>query len=358
MFYNLIYPLHETYSFLNVFRYITFRTIYAVVTALLISFMVGPKITEILKGLQMGQTIRPDGPESHQIKSGTPTMGGLLILIAIITSTLLWADMTNTYVWLVLFATTGFGLIGFWDDYLKCVRKDPEGLLPRYKFSLQVVVALGTAIGLYGSSAYSTVLSVPFFKDVQPDLGILYVPFAILVIVGASNAVNFTDGLDGLAVGPIMVSAATYMIVAYVTGHSNFSEYLLIPNIKGAGELAVFCGSILGAALGFLWFNAYPATIFMGDIGSLPLGAALGTVAVITKHELLLALVGGIFVVEALSVIFQVASFKSRGKRVFLMAPIHHHFELKGWKEPKIVVRFWIIAIILGLISLSTLKLR
>jgi len=306
----------------------------------------------------MGQTIRSDGPASHQIKSGTPTMGGLLILIAIIISTLLWADMSNVYIWLILFSTTGFGLIGFWDDYLKCVRKDPKGLLPRYKFSLQVVVALITAFGLYSSPAYSTVLSVPFFKDVQPDLGIFYIPFAVLVIVGASNAVNFTDGLDGLAIGPVMVSAATYMIVAYVTGHSSFSDYLLIPNIKGAGELAVFCGSILGASLGFLWFNAYPATIFMGDIGSLPLGAALGTVAVITKHELLLALVGGIFVVEALSVIFQVASFKSRGKRVFLMAPIHHHFELKGWKEPKIVVRFWIIAIILGLVSLSTLKLR
>ncbi len=358
MFYNLIYPLHESYSFLNVFRYITFRTIYAIVTALLMSFLIGPKVTEILRGLQVGQMIRADGPESHQHKSGTPTMGGLLILIAILVSTLLWADMTNGYIWLVLFATTGFGLIGFWDDYLKCVRKDPKGLLARYKFGLQITIALITALGLYSSSAYSTVLSVPFFKDIQPDLGILYIPFAILVIVGASNAVNLTDGLDGLAIGPIMVTAVAYMIVAYVTGHSNFSDYLLIPNIKGAGELAVFCGAILGASLGFLWFNTYPATIFMGDIGSLPLGGALGTVAVITKHELLLALVGGIFVVEALSVIFQVASFKSRGKRVFLMAPIHHHFELKGWKEPKIVVRFWIIAIILGLVGLSTLKLR
>lgn len=358
MFYNLIYPLHESYSFLNVFRYITFRTIYAVVTALLISFLIGPKITEILRGLQVGEMIRAEGPDSHQVKSGTPTMGGLLILIAILVSTLLWADMTNGYIWLALFATTGFGLIGFWDDYLQCVRKDPKGLLPRYKFGLQILVALITALGLYTSSAYSTMLSVPFFKDIQPDLGILYIPFAILVIVGASNAVNLTDGLDGLAIGPIMVTAVAYMIVAYVTGHSNFSDYLLIPNIKGAGELAVFCGAILGAALGFLWFNAYPATIFMGDIGSLPLGGALGTVAVITKHELLLALVGGIFVVEALSVIFQVAAFKSRGKRVFLMAPIHHHFELKGWKEPKIVVRFWIIAIILGLVGLSTLKLR
>ncbi len=358
MFYNLIYPLHTTYSFLNVFRYITFRTIYAVVTALLISFLIGKKVTELLKRYQIGQTVRDDGPKTHLDKSGTPTMGGLMILIAIIISTLLWADMTNLYIWLVLFSTTGFGLIGFWDDYLKCVRKDPKGLAPRYKFGLQILVALIIGWGLYESSAYSTVLSVPFFKNVRPDLGVFYIPFAILVIVGASNAVNLTDGLDGLAIGPVMVTAVTYMIVSYVSGHVDFSNYLIIQNIKGAGELAVFCGAILGSALGFLWFNAYPATIFMGDIGSLPLGGALGTVAVISKHELLLALVGGIFVIEALSVIFQVASFKSRGKRVFLMAPIHHHFELKGWEEPKVVVRFWIIAIILGLIGLSTLKLR
>ncbi len=358
MFYNLIYPLHTTYSFLNVFRYITFRTIYAVVTALLISFLIGNAITELLRRLQIGQAIRDNGPKTHLEKSGTPTMGGLMILIAVLLATFLWADMTNVYIWLVLFSTIGFGLIGFWDDYLKCVKKDPKGLQARYKFGLQIVVALITALGLYHSSAYSTVLSVPFLKNVTPDFGIFYIPFAILVIVGASNAVNLTDGLDGLAVGPVMVTAVVYMIVSYVSGHSNFAEYLIIPHIKGAGELSVFCGAIFGAALGFLWFNAYPATLFMGDIGSLPLGAALGTVAVISKHELLLALVGGIFVIEALSVIFQVVSFKSRGKRVFLMAPIHHHFELKGWEEPKVVVRFWIIAIILGLISLSTLKLR
>ncbi|MFQ5596541.1 MAG: phospho-N-acetylmuramoyl-pentapeptide-transferase [Nitrospiria bacterium] len=358
MFYNLLYPLHTAYSFLNIFRYITFRTIYAVVTALVISFLIGHRITALLKRLQIGQTVREDGPKSHLEKSGTPTMGGLMILIAVLVATLLWADLTNSYIWLVLFSTTGFGLIGFWDDYLKCIKKDPKGLLPRYKFGLQVLLALLTALGLYGSSAYSTILSVPFFKNITPDLGVFYIPFAVLVIVGASNAVNLTDGLDGLAVGPIMVTAVAYMIVSYVSGHIDFSEYLIIPYIKGAGELSVFCGAILGAALGFLWFNTYPATIFMGDIGSLPLGGALGTVAVISKHELLLALVGGIFVVEALSVIFQVVSFKSRGKRVFLMAPIHHHFELKGWEEPKVVVRFWIIAIILGLISLSTLKLR
>lgn len=358
MVYNLLYPLHTTFSFLNVFRYITFRTVYAVVTALVISFVIGPWITRFLTRHQMQQTIRKDGPKSHLSKTGTPTMGGLMILIAIISSTVLWADMTNRYIWLTLCATTGFGLIGFWDDYLKCIKKDPKGLLSRYKFGLQILVALVVALGLYTSPAYSTILSVPFFKNVTPDLGIFYIPFTILVIVGASNAVNLTDGLDGLAVGPVMVAAVAYLIVSYVSGHADFSEYLLIPHIKGAGELAVFCGSMLGAALGFLWFNAYPATIFMGDIGSLPLGGALGTVAVISKHELLLALVGGIFVVEALSVIIQVASYKSRGKRVFLMAPIHHHYELKGWQEPKIVVRFWIIAIILGLISLSTLKLR
>ena len=358
MFYNLLYPLHTTYSFLNVFRYITFRTIYAIVTALVISFLIGPWITRFLKARQMGQAIRDDGPKSHLSKSGTPTMGGLMILIAIISTTFLWADLTNRYVWLTLFSTTGFGLIGYWDDYLKCVKKNPKGLLPRYKFSLQIAVALITALGLYASPAYSTILSVPFFKNLRPDLGIFYIPFAVLVIVGASNAVNLTDGLDGLAVGPVMVTGVAYLIVSYVSGHNDFSQYLLIPHIKGAGELAIFCGALIGASLGFLWFNAYPATIFMGDVGSLPLGGALGTVAVISKHELLLALVGGIFVVEALSVILQVASYKSRGKRIFLMAPIHHHFELKGWKEPKIVVRFWIISIILGLISLSTLKLR
>lgn len=358
MLYHLLYPLHTTYSFFNVFRYITFRTIYAIVTALVISFLIGEVVTELLRRYQIGQQIRSDGPKSHMSKSGTPTMGGILILIAMVGSTLLWADLTNRYVWLVLIATVGFGAIGFMDDYLKCIRKNTKGLLPRYKFSLQILVALIIALGVYRSAAYSPILSVPFFKNITPDLGALYIPFAILVIVGASNAVNLTDGLDGLVIGPITVTAVAYTIVAYVTGHKPFSEYLLIPYIEGAGELSVFCGAMIGASLGFLWYNAYPASIFMGDVGSLPLGGALGTVAVISKHELLLALVGGIFVMEALSVIFQVASFKSSGKRVFLMAPIHHHFELKGWKEPKIVVRFWIVSIILALLSLSTLKLR
>ncbi|HLG22025.1 MAG TPA: phospho-N-acetylmuramoyl-pentapeptide-transferase [Candidatus Manganitrophaceae bacterium] len=358
MFYHFLYPLHTVYPFFNVFRYITFRTIYAVITALVISFLIGQWVTELLRRYQIGQQIRSEGPQSHQEKSGTPTMGGVIMLAAIMLSTLLWADLKNSYIWLVLFATVGFGLIGFWDDWLKCVRKNSKGLIPRRKFSLQILVAMIIALGLYLSPAYSTILSVPFFKNITPDLGMFYIPFAILVIVGASNAVNLTDGLDGLAIGPITVTAVAYMIVAYVTGHRVFSEYLLIPHIEGAGELSVFCGSVIGASLGFLWFNAYPATIFMGDVGSLPLGGSLGTVAVVSKHELLLMLVGGIFVIEALSVIFQVASFKSSGKRVFLMAPIHHHFELKGWKEPKIVVRFWIVSIILALLSLSTLKLR
>ena len=358
MFYNLLYPLHTDYAFLNVFRYITFRTIYAVLTALVISFLFGPVIIRWLQRLHIGQQIREEGPKSHQAKSGTPTMGGLLILIAVSLSTVLWADLTNRYVWLVLLATVGFGLIGFWDDYLKVVKRHSRGLIARYKFGLQVLVAAVIGAALAAAPGFSTQITVPFMKNVHVDLGWYYALFVILIVVGASNAVNLTDGLDGLAIGPIIVAATAYMIVAYVAGHRKIADYLLIPYVDGSGELAVFCGAMIGASLGFLWFNAYPATVFMGDVGSLPLGGALGVVAVISKHELLLVLVGGLFVIEALSVIFQVASFKSRGKRVFLMAPIHHHFELKGWEEPKVVVRFWIIAIILALLSLSTLKLR
>lgn len=358
MLYNLLYPLHIEYSFLNVFRYITFRTMYAILTALVISFILGPMIIRYLQRYHIGQQVREDGPQSHLGKSGTPTMGGIMILFAVIISTLLWADLKNVYVWLVLFATTSFGLIGFWDDFLKVSKKQSKGLLPRYKFGLQILTALAVGLVLYKLPVYSTTLTVPLFKNVHPDLGWFYIVFAVLVIVGASNAVNLTDGLDGLAIGPVIVAALAYTVVAYVSGHKKFAEYLLIAYIEGAGELSVFCGAMIGASLGFLWFNAYPASVFMGDVGSLPLGGALGTVAVISKHELLLLLVGGLFVIEALSVIFQVASFKSRGKRVFLMAPIHHHFELKGWEEPKVVIRFWIIAIILALLSLSTLKLR
>lgn len=358
MLYNLLYPLHTEFSFLNVFRYITFRTIYAILTALVISFILGPIIIRMLQRYHIGQSIREDGPKSHLGKSGTPTMGGILILVAMILSTLLWADLLNPYVWLAVLATVGFGLIGFWDDFLKVSRRQSKGLLPRYKFGLQILLALTISVILYHLPAYSTRLTVPFFKDVNPDLGWFYIVFAVLVIVGASNAVNLTDGLDGLAIGPVIVAALAYTVVAYVSGHKKFAEYLLISYMEGAGELSVFCGAIVGASLGFLWFNTYPASVFMGDVGSLPLGGALGTVAVISKHELLLLLVGGLFVIEALSVIFQVASFKARGRRVFLMAPIHHHFELKGWEEPKVVIRFWIISIILALLSLSTLKLR
>jgi phospho-N-acetylmuramoyl-pentapeptide-transferase len=285
-------------------------------------------------------------------------MGGVLILFAVVVATLLWTDLTNRYVWLAVFAMISFGAVGFWDDYLKTVRGRNQGLTALQKIVAQAVVALGIGVLFYSLPAYSTKLSVPFFKAFSPDIGLFYIPFAVLVIVGASNAVNLTDGLDGLAIGPVMVAAMAYTVVAYISGHKVFADHLLIPYIEGSGELAIFTGSILGASLGFLWFNTYPASVFMGDVGSLPLGAALGTVAVISKHELLLLLVGGVFVIEALSVIFQVVSYKSRGKRVFLMAPIHHHFELKGWEEPKVVVRLWIIAMLLALVSLSTLKLR
>ena len=358
MLYLWLYPLHTQFSFLNVIRYLSFRIIYAAVTAFLIAFVLAPWLIRKLHEIRVGQQVREDGPSRHLAKTGTPTMGGLLILFAVLLSTLLWADVTNRYVWLVILATLAFGTVGFADDYLKFMRGGSKGLTAKQKFLAQVVVALVISVGFYFLPAYSTKLSVPFFKNFTPDLGLFYIPFAILVIVGASNAVNLTDGLDGLAVGPVMIAALAYTIVAYVAGHRVISEYLLIQHIEGAGEVAVFTGAIFGSSLGFLWFNTYPASVFMGDVGSLPLGAALGTVAVVSKHELLLLLVGGVFVIETISVIFQVLSFKSRGKRIFLMAPIHHHFELKGWEEPKVVVRLWIIAILLALLSLSTLKMR
>ncbi len=358
MIYHLLYSLHDHYSFLNVFRYITLRTVYSVITALVLCLMIGPYMIELLKKLQIGQFVRADGPSSHLTKSGTPTMGGVLILVIVILATLSWADLSNIYVWLVLAVLVGFGLIGFADDYLKVVRKKSEGLRGKYKFTMQISVATMVAIALYYLPAYSTILSVPFLKDFNPDLGWLYIPFVIFIIVGTSNAVNLTDGLDGLAIGPVIIVTLVYTIITYVAGHAKIANYLLIPFINGSGELAILCGAVFGAGLGFLWFNTYPASVFMGDVGSLPLGALLGTVAVIAKHELLLLIVGGIFVVETVSVIFQVASFKLHGKRVFLMAPLHHHYELKGWQEPKIIVRFWIIAIMLGLLALSTLKLR
>jgi len=359
MLYHLLYPLHTSLSALNVFRYITFRTIYASLTAFLVCFLLGPWVIRRLKQLQVGQYIQEDGPEAHQSKAGTPTMGGILILFAIVTASLLWADLTNGYVWIVLLIICGYGLIGFTDDYLMLVKKRNKGLTARDKFAGQVVLAAVAGTLLYVNPDFDTRVTIPFFKEISPDLGWGYILFAILVIVGASNAVNLTDGLDGLAIGPVVIAAVTYMFFAYVAGHTQLADYLQINYVAGCGELTIVCGAIGGAGLGFLWFNTYPAQVFMGDVGSLSLGGALGAVAVITKQEILLVIVGGLFVIEALSVIFQVSFFKmTNGGRIFKMAPLHHHFELKGWPEPKIIVRFWIIAIALALISMSTLKLR
>ncbi|HEY2988047.1 MAG TPA: phospho-N-acetylmuramoyl-pentapeptide-transferase [Candidatus Binatia bacterium] len=358
MLYYFLYPLHTTYSAFNVFRYITFRAAMAALTALLISFLFGPSLIRSLQAMQMRQPIREDGPAAHASKAGTPTMGGVLIILALFFATVMLADIGNTYITVAVLVTAGFAAIGFIDDSLKLARKSSRGLPARNKFLLQVAVALVGAIILYRQPFFTSVLSVPFFKNIRPDLGVWYIPFVVLVVVGASNAVNLTDGLDGLAIGPVMIAAATYGIIAYLTGNKAFAEYLQIPYVPGVGELSVFCAAVIASGLGFLWFNAYPAQMFMGDVGSLSLGAALGIVAVMTKNEILLVIVGGVFVIEALSVIFQVASYKLRRKRVFLMAPIHHHYELKGWPEPQIIVRFWIISIICAVVALSTLKLR
>ncbi len=358
MLYHIFYPLASNLKILNIFKYLTFRTIYAMITALIVCFVLGPWIIRKLEGLQARQVIRTDGPESHLEKQGTPTMGGLIILSAIILPTLLWADLSNSYVWITLLIVVGYGLIGFMDDYLKVVKKNTKGLSARQKMFWQVLLAGSVSLFLYVTPGFNEMLYVPFFKNFHPDLGIFFIPFATLVIVGASNAVNLTDGLDGLAIGPVAINAATYMLFAYIAGHATLSAYLQIPRVIGAGELAVICGAMVGAGLGFLWFNSYPAEVFMGDVGSLSLGGTLGIIAVLTKQEILLVIVGGIFVIEALSVIFQVGSYKYRGKRIFRMAPIHHHFELKGVAEPKIIVRFWIITIILALVAISTLKMR
>jgi phospho-N-acetylmuramoyl-pentapeptide-transferase len=359
MLYHLLYPLHTTLSVFNVFRYITFRTIYASLTAFFICFLLGPWIIRKLSGMQVGQYIRDDGPQSHLAKAGTPTMGGLLMVFSIVASTILWSDLTNYFVWIMLLVVIGYGLVGFADDYLMQVKKRSKGLSVRRKFILQFGLALIIGYLVYISPDFSTQVTIPFFKKLSPDLGWGYIIFAAFVIVAASNAVNLTDGLDGLAIGPVIIAAATYMIFAYVAGHIKIANYLQINYVPGSGEVAVFCGALAGAGMGFLWFNSYPAQIFMGDVGSLSLGAALGTVAVITKQEILLVLVGGLFVIEALSVIFQVSFFKmTSGRRILRMAPLHHHFELKGWPEPKVIVRFWIIAIALALLAMSTLKLR
>jgi phospho-N-acetylmuramoyl-pentapeptide-transferase len=358
MLYHLFYPLASSIKLFNVFRYLTFRTIYAMITALIVSFIIGPWVIRKLESLQARQVIRTDGPESHLKKQGTPTMGGVLILAAIVVPTLLWADLSNHYVWVTLFILVGYGLIGFVDDYKKVMEKNSKGLSARQKMFWQLLLSGGVGIFLYSLPGFSSELYFPLFKRIHPDLGYFYIPFVMLVIVGASNAVNLTDGLDGLAIGPVTLNAATYLLFTYIAGNAKYSNYLQIPYIPGSGELAVLCGAMVGAGLGFLWYNSYPAEVFMGDVGSLPLGGVLGTLAVITKQEMLLVIVGGVFVIEALSVIFQVGSYKYRGKRIFRMAPIHHHFELKGVAEPKIIVRFWIITIILALVAISTLKLR
>lgn len=358
MLYHLLYPLATDIRLFNVFKYLTFRTIYAMITALLVSFFIGPWVIRKLEALQARQVIRTDGPESHLKKQGTPTMGGVLILAATLIPTLLWADLTNNYVWIALFVIVGYGVIGFIDDYKKVVEKNPKGLTPRQKMFWQVLVAAAAGTALFVMPGFSEEIFFPFFKRLHPDLGPFYIAFATLVVVGASNAVNLTDGLDGLAIGPVSINAATYMIFAYIAGNFKLASYLQIPYVAGTGELAILCGAMVGAGLGFLWYNSYPAEVFMGDVGSLSLGGGLGILAVLTKQEFLLVIVGGVFVVEALSVIFQVGSYKYRGKRIFRMAPIHHHFELKGVAEPKIIVRFWIISIILALVAISTLKLR
>jgi phospho-N-acetylmuramoyl-pentapeptide-transferase len=361
MLFYLLYSLHGTFSVFNVTRYITFRTAAASLTALMLSLLLGPWMIRKLREFQIGQVIRHEGPASHRAKAGTPTMGGLLILTASLVPTLLWADLANVYVWIAVVATAAFGAIGFADDYLKITRHSHHGLLPRYKLGLQVVVALGVGfsmIALAHYNVYSTRRIFPFFKWLIPDLGWGYVLFAVVVLVGATNAVNLTDGLDGLAISTFAIAAAAYTGLAYVTGHRVLAEYLLLVRFPPAAELTIFCGSLVGASLGFLWYNSYPADIFMGDVGSLALGGALGTVAILIKQELLLLIVGGVFVLEAASVIVQVASFKMTGKRVFRMSPLHHHFELIGWSEPKVITRFVIVGIIFALFSLTTLKLR
>ena len=358
MLYHLFYPLHGLFSFFNVFRYITFRTICSILTALLISFIIGPWLIKKLRTFQIRQVVREDVPSRHMAKNGTPTMGGSLILAGILVPTLFWSDLTNPYVWIVLVTTLAFGLLGFWADYKKLKDKKGIGIRARYKFPLQVGIGLVVSFVLFSTIDHDSRLIFPFFKKAMPDLGGWYILFAMFVIVGSANAVNLTDGLDGLAIGPVLIASATFMLFCYLAGNFKFASYLQIPFVRGSGELTILCGALVGSGLGFLWFNTYPAQVFMGDVGSLSLGAALGTISVITKQEFLLVIVGGIFVIEALSVIIQVVSYRVRKKRVFRMAPIHHHFELKGWAEPKIIVRFWIIAIILGLVAISTLKLR
>lgn len=358
----LLSHLEHTFPFLRIFQYISFRAALAMVSSLFISLWLTPKLIRILKKVQRnGQPIQHDGPQSHLLtKQGTPTMGGLMILISLVTSVLLWGSLSNPYIQGCLFVAIGFGSIGFWDDYIKVSKNHNSGMTAKTKFALQCLIAgLATAwIQFALPNELSTTLALPFFKDLLIDLGVFFIPWSILVIVGASNAVNLTDGLDGLAIGPIVIVTACFLIISYLVGHNVFSKYLFLHYVPESGELAVFCASLIGAGLGFLWFNAPPAQVFMGDTGSVSMGALLGSISVITKHEFVLAIVGGLFVIETLSVVIQVLVFKKTGKRIFLMAPLHHHFEQKGWSEPTIVIRFWIISIVLGLIGLATLKLR
>ena len=362
MLFNLLAPFADEAGFFNLFRYLTFRTGGAVMTALLVSFVLGPRLIGWLKVRQgKGQPIRDDGPASHRLtKQGTPTMGGFLILIGMTVATLLWADLRSGYVWAVLLVTLGYGLIGFWDDYLKVSKRNPKGVPGRMKLLLEIAIALGAVLWIMHltEAHHSTALALPFFKDLLVQLGWFFPAVAVFVIVGASNAVNLTDGLDGLAIVPVMIVAASFALIAYLVGNAVFANYLQIHGVPGSGELAIVCGALVGAGLGFLWYNAPPAMVFMGDTGSLALGGALGTISVIVKHEIVLAIIGGLFVLETVSVIVQVASFKMTGKRVFRMAPLHHHFEQKGWAEPTVVIRFWIISVVLALIGLATLKLR
>lgn len=359
MFYHLLYPLSEWISVFNVFKYITFRMIYGSITAFLLVYFLMPYFIKYMREKQFGQVVREEGPAHHQVKTGTPTMGGVIIILGVTLSALLWCNLSNPFVWLALFAFLGFGLIGFWDDYLKLRRGKNLGLRAREKLLYQFFVVLIFYFLLFKVLDFSSVLNLPFFKKVVIDLGVFYLLFTAVVLIGSSNGVNLTDGLDGLAIVPFCVVAGVYTVLSYVAGHVKFASYLFIPYIPQAGELAVLCAILGGAGLGFLWYNSHPAEVFMGDVGSLSLGGVMGAIAVMVKQEFLLILAGALFVVEALSVILQVGYFKiTGGKRIFKMAPLHHHFELKGWKENKVVVRFWIISVICGLLALSTLKIR
>ncbi|PCI47404.1 MAG: phospho-N-acetylmuramoyl-pentapeptide-transferase [Alphaproteobacteria bacterium] len=362
MLYHFLYPLSDDFGIFNLFRYLTFRAGGALMTAFLISFLCGPSIIGMLKKRQgKGQPIRLDGPEGHLLtKQGTPTMGGFLILLGLSVGTILWTDLSNQYIWACLVVTSGFGLIGFLDDYYKITRSSSDGISGRIKLLMEIIVSVAAILIIMDKAGpgMGTGLALPFFKDTLIDLGWFMIPFAIFILVGSSNSVNLTDGLDGLAIMPVIIASGTFALIAYLAGNSVFADYLQLTYVAGAGELAVFCAAIIGAGLGFLWYNAPPAMIFMGDTGSLALGGALGVVSLVTKHEIVLGIVGGLFVLETVSVIVQVVSFKLTGRRVFRMAPIHHHYEKKGWSEPTIVIRFWIIAVLLALVGLATLKLR